>query len=87
VFLCVGYVAGHRMAYIRLQRDQAMSSWVNNAPWVASELSPLIPQQRTCSDRFGMSVLWPRTDIGAAAAGIHHVLLKPHLEESLVINA
>jgi hypothetical protein len=29
---------------------------VNNGPWVASELGPLIPQQRTCSDYGGMSV-------------------------------
>jgi hypothetical protein len=29
---------------------------VNNGTWVASELGPLIPQQRTCSDYCGMSV-------------------------------
>src|SRR6267142_6347411 len=34
-------------------------SWVNNGPWVASELGPLIPQQRTCSDYCGISVWCP----------------------------
>ena len=33
--------------------------WVNNGPWVASELGPLIPQQRTCSDYCGISVWCP----------------------------
>ena len=38
-----------------LQRTAGPYSWVNNGPWIASELGPLIPQQRTCSDYCGMS--------------------------------
>src|SRR6266404_7871601 len=38
-------------------RDRRALPAVNNGPWVASELGPLIPQQRTCSDYCGMSVL------------------------------
>jgi hypothetical protein len=30
--------------------------WVINGPRAASELGPLIPGQRTCSDYFSMSV-------------------------------
>src|SRR5882724_9503981 len=37
-------------------RDRRALPAVNNGPWVASELGPLIPQQRTCSDYCGMSV-------------------------------
>ena len=46
----------NRLASSVLVLSRACLLWVNNGPWVASELGPLIPQQRTCSDYCGMSV-------------------------------
>jgi hypothetical protein len=36
-------------------RARFHTAWVKNGPWVASELGPLIPQQRTYSDYCGVS--------------------------------
>src|SRR5258705_1155309 len=42
---------------------------VNNGPWGASELGPLIPQQRTCSDYCNMSAWCPTAEIGSTLQG------------------
>ena len=39
-------------------------SWVNFGSRTAPGSGPLIPQQQTCCDRFGMSVSCPDSDIG-----------------------
>src|SRR6476660_4246095 len=38
------------------EKKRFSTASVNKGPWGASELGPLIPQQRTCSDYCGMSV-------------------------------
>src|SRR6478672_11920566 len=44
------------------EKKRFYTAWVNNGPWVASELGPLIPQQRTCSDYCGISVWCPTAE-------------------------
>jgi hypothetical protein len=57
VFLRVGYVAGHCMAYIRLQTRSGDVSVGSKAEKLNGSICfPLCPQQRTCSDCVGMSV-------------------------------